>query len=580
MLIRIFVIIIIFLNFAASNKSNENEYVFDFSFDKRVGSRRELSIDVFKSTKNDAIILTKAQEKYISLEWISIGDPQLYHNDYRVFKPMALGFNMEIHMLSNEDKRLIKNRLFEIYQIEININQIKRQKLGNMDCTIEFEDTADAYTLRGTVQDFNRNPLEVRFDYKLVSEEYSAFWNYLNRKNMEDLRVLCQINSSINNYSKNIKIDIIRNLTEGLECEDKMQEIIEQPSNLENISHINNKLENMSVKFEHSLVNITRKINDLENNLKDFEIKIINYIDLIIKKIFKRINYIFYGEILKTLTDHSDWVQTLVVLKNGDLASGSKDHTIKIWNSSTGSLKRTLKGHNGYVETLAVLQNGDLASGSADKTIRIWNVETGEEKRKLASHRNWFLSLAVLLNGDLASGSEDSIKIWDSLTWELKRTLTGHRNYVRSLAVLQNGDLVSGSWDSTIKIWDSSTWELKRTLTGHTNRIGALEILPNGDLVSGSGDNTIKIWDSSTGLLKRTLTGHTYRIDYFGDLEILPNGDLASGSADNTIKIWNVEEGKEKRTLVGHKSFVRSLAVLPNGNLASGSEDKTIQIWY
>jgi WD40 repeat protein len=44
---------------------------------------------------------------------------------------------------------------------------------------------------------------------------------------------------------------------------------------------------------------------------------------------------------IKTLTGHSDWISSLAVLKSGDLASGSYDKTIKIWDSSTGSMKRT-----------------------------------------------------------------------------------------------------------------------------------------------------------------------------------------------------------------------------------------------
>ncbi|RMZ98100.1 serine threonine kinase, partial [Brachionus plicatilis] len=78
-----------------------------------------------------------------------------------------------------------------------------------------------------------------------------------------------------------------------------------------------------------------------------------------------------------TLNNHSQRVRTLVVLQNGDLASGSEDRTIKIWNLENGSVKMTLKNHSSWVRTLAVLQNGDLVSGSEDSTIKIWNLENG-----------------------------------------------------------------------------------------------------------------------------------------------------------------------------------------------------------
>jgi WD40 repeat protein len=67
-------------------------------------------------------------------------------------------------------------------------------------------------------------------------------------------------------------------------------------------------------------------------------------------------------------------VGSLTILPNGDLASGSMDKTIKIWDSNMGLLKRNLTGHTGTVFSVIVLPNGDLASGSSDKTIKIWNI--------------------------------------------------------------------------------------------------------------------------------------------------------------------------------------------------------------
>jgi WD40 repeat protein len=64
--------------------------------------------------------------------------------------------------------------------------------------------------------------------------------------------------------------------------------------------------------------------------------------------------------LLRTLNGHTYSVNALAVLQNGDLASGSSDSSIKIWNPINGTLKRTLNGHTSYVWALTVLQNGDL----------------------------------------------------------------------------------------------------------------------------------------------------------------------------------------------------------------------------
>ena len=78
---------------------------------------------------------------------------------------------------------------------------------------------------------------------------------------------------------------------------------------------------------------------------------------------------------MQTLKGHTDLVNCLVVLPNGNLGSGSDDKTIKIWNINNGSVLKTFTGHSNWVTTLAVLANNiSLASGSADKTIRFWNL--------------------------------------------------------------------------------------------------------------------------------------------------------------------------------------------------------------
>jgi len=74
----------------------------------------------------------------------------------------------------------------------------------------------------------------------------------------------------------------------------------------------------------------------------------------------------------KTLRGHSGWVDSLAVLPDNKLASGSSDETIKIWDLISGQCINTLKGHSGSVNSLAVLPDNKLASGSSDKTIKIW----------------------------------------------------------------------------------------------------------------------------------------------------------------------------------------------------------------
>src|SRR4051794_31299324 len=53
------------------------------------------------------------------------------------------------------------------------------------------------------------------------------------------------------------------------------------------------------------------------------------------------------GNLIRTFTGHSDWVQS-VALSSDDKAalSGSSDQTLKLWEVATGEELRTFRGHS------------------------------------------------------------------------------------------------------------------------------------------------------------------------------------------------------------------------------------------
>ena len=60
------------------------------------------------------------------------------------------------------------------------------------------------------------------------------------------------------------------------------------------------------------------------------------------------------------------------------LASGSWDRTVRLWDVETGACVRTLEGYGDWVICVCFSPDGkQLVSGSNDKTVRVWDVETG-----------------------------------------------------------------------------------------------------------------------------------------------------------------------------------------------------------
>ena len=143
------------------------------------------------------------------------------------------------------------------------------------------------------------------------------------------------------------------------------------------------------------------------------------------------------------------------------LASGSHDHTVKLWYVETQKLRATLKGHTDFVSTVAFSPHGRmLASGSWDNTIRLWDVATGKSITTLSGHTDRVLVVAFSPNGrTLASGSDDqTIRLWDVTTGRQKDMLVGHTSSITSLSFSPDRRTLAsaGGWDNTVKLWDLS----------------------------------------------------------------------------------------------------------------------------
>ncbi|KAK0747323.1 WD40-repeat-containing domain protein [Apiosordaria backusii] len=290
------------------------------------------------------------------------------------------------------------------------------------------------------------------------------------------------------------------------------------------------------------------------------------------------------GQCLQTLEGHSDSVYSVAFSADGrQLASGSYDNTVKIWDPTSGQCLQTLKGHSNSVNSVVFSADSrQLASGSGDKTVKIWDPASGQCLQTLEGHSNWVNSVVFSADGrQLASGSDDNtVKIWDPASGQCLQTLEGHSNWVNSVVFSADGrQLASGSYDNTVKIWDPTSGQCLQTLKGHSNSVNSVVFSADSrQLASGSGDKTVKIWDPASGQCLQTLEGHS---DWVNSVVFSADGrQLASGSGDKTVKIWDPASGQCLQTLEGHSDWVNSVVFSADGRqLASGSYDKTVKIW-
>jgi WD40 repeat protein len=294
-----------------------------------------------------------------------------------------------------------------------------------------------------------------------------------------------------------------------------------------------------------------------------------------------------------TFEGHTEVVRSLCFSPDGKtLASGSDDHSIKLWDVATGQNATTLKEEDPYLwGAVAFSPDGKLlATGGWFNKVKLWDVRTFKGKVLLDEH--WQCPETVVVfspdGKTLASGGvcRGAMKLFDVQSGKCKATLVTWKGFnpegVLAMAFTPDGKtLISAGRPDEIKLWDVATG--KNTVTRNAAdefRMAAAAFSSDCKTLATMtrGDNSIMLWDVATGKAQVTLKGHAARV---GSVAFSPDGKtLASGCKDGTIKLWDAAGGRELATLKGHAGEVQCLAFSANGKLlASGSEDKTIKLW-
>jgi WD40 repeat protein len=282
-----------------------------------------------------------------------------------------------------------------------------------------------------------------------------------------------------------------------------------------------------------------------------------------------------------TLMGHTSSVQGIDFSPDGmQLASASRDGTIRVWDARTNPEARTLEG--GRVK---FSPDGKwLASASYKTTIlKLWDTTTGKEIRPFAGHIAGIWDVAFSPDGKwLASASADTtVKLGDVADGQPPRTFKerGHSQRVASVAFSPDGRwLASGSDDTTVKLWDARTGQVTLTLSEHSGAVTNVAFSPDGtQLASCSRDRTVRLWDVASGRTLRTLP-----CEYFQQMVAFsPDGtQLATANPDRTIQLWDIPTGQLIRTFVGNTALIGGLVFAPDGKrFASTSLDGTVKLW-
>lgn len=245
-------------------------------------------------------------------------------------------------------------------------------------------------------------------------------------------------------------------------------------------------------------------------------------------------------------------VASAAISPDGKLvATGSWDHSAKIWDAATGQAIRKLeRAHAGYINSVEFSPDGSqLLTASDDGTARVWDVASGQPVGSpFAGHTARLLGATFSPDATriLTVSGDKSARVWDRASGQPQTELKGHQWAVLCGQFSADGKhVITGGQDKTAIIWDAATGTPLTKLAGHTAAITSVAFSPDGTrALTGSQDNTAKLWDATTGKEILSLPGHTQEVT---SVSFAPNGiDVLTSSRDGTAIIWLASDWRDQ----------------------------------
>jgi eukaryotic-like serine/threonine-protein kinase len=327
--------------------------------------------------------------------------------------------------------------------------------------------------------------------------------------------------------------------------------------------------------------------------------------------------------------EHSGTIASVAFSPGGQLvASGSYDHSVRLWDFHARQCIETLRGNPSEVWALVFTTDGrGVFSGAKDGTVRLWptnatprercyegnwtplkfskdgavlaaindhskfvllNLRTGEPEDQmqltgiqLDPRRFLFRAISEDLRVVALPLAEGGLRVWDLQSGK-SSDFDNREMRMAWTAISPDGStLLGGGGRDAIRWWNLR--DRAETPMGFQGKDAVFS--RNGEVLITFHDRSFKTWDARVRSLKAEFAvdadlGFGTAFALSDDGRVLAVGSNAITESDNAIRLWDTATGKLLGVCQGHTQGVRWLAFAPDAEtLASVGDDSTLRFW-
>ena len=231
--------------------------------------------------------------------------------------------------------------------------------------------------------------------------------------------------------------------------------------------------------------------------------------------------------------EHKGRINVLIKLKDGKIASGGQDKTIKVWDINSKESLMTLEGHKSMIWALNEVTGNKLISGGSDKRALIWNMN--EKKLDFELYNDKEITVVLQLKtGKVLICSENNLCLFD-LDSKQKLASIEVKTGIWAIRELKDGTVAIGQGNGDISILEvDNDIKIKFVLKGHKRAINSIIQLDNYKVVTSGDENNMILWDLKDPEAKYFIEGHTNKVS---GLTHIGGNRFVSVSQDKTLKV-------------------------------------------